>query len=221
MTILQPEFFVNNKYNVWYCKLIGHRQVNQYQGEGEWHHFIPKSIHPNDDTVFLSLREHYVAHLLLIKCVKPEFKHKMIYALTAMKMRVTPYIKFNSRVFESVKKQANMQRSTSRKGVPRSDETKEKLRQANLGKKASAETKLKMSLAGRGRKHSPEHVEKTRQIHLGKKRSEETRRKLREDRARRVPIKCPHCNREILPGNYNRWHGDNCKFNPHLAYRGE
>ena len=90
---------------------------------------------------------------------------------------------------------------------PRSDETKEKLRQCNLGKTASQETREKMSKARKGKKRpdavlwltgrpvsdvtrakmsnsnkgkyvSDETKEKLRQANLGKTCSEETRKKL-------------------------------------------
>lgn len=94
------------------------------------------------------------------------------------------------------------------RGRVMSDEIKEKLRQANLGKKASDETRRKMSssrigkkrgpanlspegreaqrangrrlaeMTNRGRVHSAETKEKIRQSLLGKKASDETRRKM-------------------------------------------
>lgn len=47
-----------------------------------------------------------------------------------------------------------------RKGAPHTDETKEKIRLINIGKKASEETKAKMSLSQQGRKHSEETIAK-------------------------------------------------------------
>lgn len=82
-------------------------------------------------------------------------------------------------------------------GSTLSEETKEKIRQANLGKKHSLETRLKMSrsqnrpstLAAKrkaltGRKQSPETIEKRRQKLLGVPRSPETRRKISEGHLR-------------------------------------
>ena len=58
------------------------------------------------------------------------------------------------------------------------EETREKLRQANLGKKYSAETRKKVSIASTGRKHTQETKDKLRKINLGKKHSEETKKKI-------------------------------------------
>jgi group I intron endonuclease len=78
----------------------------------------------------------------------------------------------------------------------RSEETKQKLRLANLGKKASAEARKKMSLA-----------------HKGKKRSDEFRKKLGDARRGKSQpkLQCPHCSK--IGGNSNmvRWHFSNCK----------
>jgi group I intron endonuclease len=67
----------------------------------------------------------------------------------------------------------------SRIGHSPSPETREKLRQANLGKKYSEETKRKHSEQGKTRTQSPETREKVRLIRLGTKRSPETCEKLR------------------------------------------
>jgi hypothetical protein len=59
-------------------------------------------------------------------------------------------------------------------------ETKEKLRQASLVRKPSVETIKKISQANSGKKPSPESIEKNRQAHLGKKASLETKEKIRQ-----------------------------------------
>ena len=74
------------------------------------------------------------------------------------------------------------------KGVPKPEGFSEKLRQANLGKKASEETKRKISENNKGKiawnknKHgylSAETKEKLRKIRLGKSLSEETKNKMK------------------------------------------
>ena len=84
-----------------YIKLIHKRQcdVLDYKGN-EKHHIIPKSISntsfiyeklkfDNNDVVILSLREHYIAHALLVKICQ-ENKNcyiRMLYAYNIMKNR--------------------------------------------------------------------------------------------------------------------------------------
>lgn len=65
-----------------------------------------------------------------------------------------------------------------RKGVHISDETRMKLRKANIGKKHSYETKKKMSISHKGKHFSQEHNEKIRNWHIGRKASQELRDKL-------------------------------------------
>lgn len=65
-------------------------------------------------------------------------------------------------------------------GKLQSEETKDKIRKANMGRKRSEETRLKISLAKSN--PSDETREKLRQAKLGKKQSEETKRKRAESR---------------------------------------
>ena len=65
-----------------------------------------------------------------------------------------------------------------RKGVHISEETRMKLRKANIGKKLSQETKKKISISHKGKHFSQEHNEKIRNWHIGRKASQELRDKL-------------------------------------------
>ena len=62
-------------------------------------------------------------------------------------------------------------------GVKRSQETIEKTRKANIGRKVSEEYKIRLSSMYKGKKHTKEHTEKIRLANIGKKRSEETKLK--------------------------------------------
>ena len=61
---------------------------------------------------------------------------------------------------------------------PMSDETKEKLRKANIGKKMSEETKQKISKANTGMKMPDSQRNALREYHTGLHHSEETKRKI-------------------------------------------
>lgn len=209
-----PDVFCNNKYLHWYEKLTS---IPQTTGYLEKHHIVPKSIIPNNILVALTARQHYIAHLLLIKCVNPKYRKKMLYAITAMKMRTAKNIKFNSRVFEKLKIEANISRSTALKGRKHSEEARAKIKARRALQVISEETKLKMSEARKGRKNSPEAIEKTRDAHIGSKRSEETKQKLRESRKSYPRLTCEHCGKVSVTVNYNRWHGPNCKSIKHDA----
>lgn len=56
---------------------------------------------------------------------------------------------------------------------------------------------------------------KSRPKIYGRKLSEQTRQ-VNIERFKAMPkISCPHCNKETDRGNYNRWHGVNCKLANH------
>lgn len=203
-----PDVFINNKYLKWYEELTSNPVTT---GVVEKHHIVPKSIIPNNNLVSLSLRQHYIAHLLLVKCVTPIYRKKMLYAVTAMKFKIVNRIKINSRVFEKLKIEANAARSESLKGRTHNEEARAKIKEKRALQVISDETKEKMSRAHKGRKQPRDAVEKVREFHIGRKRSEETKQRLREERAGRVPLVCEHCGKSVLPGNFHRWHGDNCK----------
>jgi rubrerythrin len=203
-----PDVFCNNKYLHWYEKLTSTSQIAE---NIEKHHIVPKSIIPNNILVALTLRQHYIAHLLLVRCVNPKYRKKMLYAITAMKMRTAKNIKINSRVFEKLKIEANISRSVALKGRTHSEEARSKIKARRALQVISEETKLKMSKAHKGRKNSPEAIERVRQAHLGSKRSEETKQKLKESRKNYPRLTCEHCGKVAVTVNYNRWHGPNCK----------
>ena len=54
----------------------------------ERHHIIPQSLGGNNDKsnlVYLSCREHFLCHWLLVKMTEGEYYHKMVYALMGMR----------------------------------------------------------------------------------------------------------------------------------------
>ena len=100
---------------------------------------------------------------------------------------------------------------------PRSQETKEKLRLANKGKKLSEETRRKIGLGGIGRKcpKTLEHRRKLSEANKGKVISEEIKKKISET-LKNMPqqvVKCEHCGKETNPRLHARWHGNRCKEN--------
>jgi hypothetical protein len=143
----------------------------------EKHHIFPLSIFgKNDKIVILSAREHYIAHALLEKiCIKrygithPKSK-KMILAFHCMNnMRGKLQVRYiNSHLYKSSKIRF-IDRIT---GIPRSDETKNKLREANLGKITTAETKERISASLNGHIVSEETKKKQSDSYMKKSDSE-------------------------------------------------
>jgi hypothetical protein len=77
---------------------------------------------------------------------------------------------------------ANKGRVSSRKGVKLSDETKQKIRIANLGNKMSEESKIKNRIASTGRIKSEETRKRISESHKGVKQSPSHRENNRKSK---------------------------------------
>lgn len=87
----------------------------------------------------------------------------------------------NFRGAEFISSETRRKISLANTGQRRTEETKEKIRNSQLGKKESREAVEKRKLSNAGQTHSQETREKIRLLKLGRKRgppSEETRRKI-------------------------------------------
>ena len=243
-----------NKYNIWYTVITDRARTRKIDGYTESHHIIPKSLNGTDDKnnlVDLTAREHFICHWLLTKIYTGEAKSKMIYALNGMKRNgkftqryETP---ITSRVYENLKKQFSVVHSAAmtgrepwNKGVPITEEQREKNRIAATGKKFSQEviekrsakirgqkrsegTKLKMSLAAKGKpkgQMSDEHKLKISQGTKGKAKppgqgaaisATVAAQRAAGTHYSQVKIQCPHCPVQASKARYNAYHGDKCK----------
>jgi len=106
------DYCLNNKYTRWYFNIIENAMSRGWTKKTatlyvESHHIIPKSICKNDDTVFLTAREHFICHLLLPKMLEGENKYKMLAALIGMKRRSkrTQHRYINSKLYDLAKKE--------------------------------------------------------------------------------------------------------------------
>jgi hypothetical protein len=155
----------------------------------EKHHIYPKCLFPDiknnkNNLVYLTAREHFIAHRLLLKmAVTSNEKEKLGFSMQAMSMinsssNVRKY-KITSRAFESIRK-ANKEAlklrkfsedhkrkiSESTKGRVVSQATRDLISKSNKGKippnkgiSPSKETKEKISKSLKGRKVSKEALE--------------------------------------------------------------
>lgn len=84
--------FIDSKYKNWYYNIISNArnratsraEANKILGYSERHHVIPKCMGGQDNKenlVYLSSREHFLCHLLLVKFVEKDYVRKMKYAL--------------------------------------------------------------------------------------------------------------------------------------------
>lgn len=114
---------------------------------------------------------------------------------------------------------------------PRSDETRERIRQAFVGRVFSDEHREKIRGSKTGLKASEATRKKMSQAKIGKPRSASFSEKMSVKmageanpmfgkispmRGKKFPtIACEHCGKEASKGNYLRWHGANCRSKNH------
>ena len=101
--------FKQNKYMKWYCDLIISRQ-NSHRKKSrdiyyENHHILPKCLYPDltkekNNLVLLTPKEHFIAHLLLVKIVKT--RDAEIKMSTALRKIMTDK-RNGSRIYETKK----------------------------------------------------------------------------------------------------------------------
>lgn len=112
----------------------------------------------SSNLAFLTTREHFICHILLVRFCEPEFRKSLQYALGMMRSRGKIV---SSRSYEFAREQH-----------------RQAISQDRLGKTHSAETKAKISAAHKGKKRSQEHRENTRIAQLGKTLSAEHKSKI-------------------------------------------
>lgn len=178
---------LTNKYSKLYYTITSNAKQRLSEGYTETHHIIPQSLggsNDRDNLVELTAREHFICHWLLIKMTEGDERGKMLYALNGMKAenkyQQRYHTKITARVYEKYRIE-NAENHSKRmkgrkawnKGIPQTEEHKEKNRQAALlrppksqetiekwkesrsGYRDSEETRLKKSLALKGKPKGP------------------------------------------------------------------
>lgn len=152
-----------------YCNLIRKAEKRGYTKKKakelgvyvEGHHIFPVSVFgKNKRIVYLTAREHYIAHALLEKIFIRRYgqNHRKTQKMTNAHIIMGGRGKYNnSYLYETAKKRY----SECRTGVSMKESSKEKLRNYRLGKKQSAES-----------------IEKSRQKNIGKKRTQEQKDRM-------------------------------------------
>ena len=220
-----------------YNQLIVRAQNRILEGYKERHHIIPRCLggtDVKDNLVYLTAREHFIAHKLL------HFIDPTHHGLTAAYWCMATMKRDNRKYYISSHEYERLKIlfSEARKSYKHTDETKQKLR-----KTKSELTKQKLREAALGKTHSDETKQKIREWNLGrihtaetkqkmqKPMSEATKQKLRKSglgrtftsdakqkmRASKLGIPKPKvtCTQCGLIGGINnmkRYHFDNCKL---------
>ena len=163
-------------------KAKNREKLNQYQ---ELHHILPKSMGGSDNLdnlVFLTAREHFIAHALLAHIYD---NNQMWSAFIIMKGR-EEY--FNSRLYEIARRNKSkaMIGNKYAKGIKLPDHVKDAVRESN--KKRIRTQKMIEKCTFAGKNHTKEHKDYMREKMKGREVSEETRQKMRESQKKRFEL---------------------------------
>lgn len=178
-----------------YTTLIDRATRRVSEGYVEKHHIVPRCLGGTDakeNIVSLYPEEHYLAHQLLVKI------HPTHYGVLSAAMLMTKHSKtdkrMNNKLFGWLRKRASL----LTKGVPKTEETKAKMRKPKSDEHRLNISKAQIANGGNGPvKHKEESKNKTRET-----------MKSKPPRPNKT---CPHCMKTGGAISMARWHFDNCK----------
>jgi len=202
--------YLQNKYTLWYYKIIENSKNRELNIYSEKHHIIPRSLGGSDDKeniAVLTGREHFLCHLLLVRMTTGKNKFKMLRAIEYMSKipKKIKIYKIHARHFQYIRSEiakTPVPDSVRKKigaankklyadpeyrkkkseqirafyNTPEGEIVKQKLREANTGRRPSEETRAKM----RNRIITDEYRKKQSEKSKGRIQSEETKRKRSE-----------------------------------------
>lgn len=241
--------FIENKYFKIYQQIINRARIfnfgsradaKKHHGYVERHHVIPKSLDGCDtpsNLVYLTAREHFICHMLLIRFTVGADKRKMVFALNKMIRKSKNQNRHIPKSYQYARIRIDFASSISaerlgKKGTPCSEEQKI-LKSKKLKGVPKTESAIKNMIASwddseRKKELSNRNVE--HQIlkkmwednefrnKMANNVSERQRQRLADpdilsDVLEKLNSKktCESCGATMNIGNYKRWHGVNCK----------
>jgi hypothetical protein len=179
---------LDNKYSRWYYAIISKAQAEGRVKSGskvhyDRHHIIPTSLggsNERSNKVWLTSREHFICHILLMKCTEGKAKMSMACAWN----RMATSKRYGSKQYEFLRNQYRQQVTGENNpffGKTHDKETIDRIRLQKIGRSVnkgayrSPENRFKISESLKGRKN-PATSERQR----GKTLSAETRKKISE-----------------------------------------
>ena len=204
------EYFPSIRNSIWfkyYLIFIQQRRKRKplvkvkYDGY-EYHHIVPRCYLPKkfwkdkDNIILLTVREHFIAHLILWRTFRDSSCTQAFEYMTSRKgykerlnSRQFSQLKAENKQFKKKRKRENFHHTEESKkkmseshiGLSPSSETREKIRRSSLGRKLSEEAKLKISqrnITEETRRKLSESAKKQKPTMLGKHHSEETKLKI-------------------------------------------
>jgi hypothetical protein len=159
---------VDNRYARIYRALIARAQERTLACYSEKHHILPKSLGGSNtqaNIVRLTPREHYIAHLCLVRCYMGREKQKMLNAIRYLVTNTTHGTrKYNSKLFAQLREQYALSLKGNRRGIGNRGSDGRSFR----GRVHTLASKEKMRQAKLGQPHSKAHTENIRRAILTK-----------------------------------------------------
>lgn len=112
--------FKENKYTVWYMRIINRAKERVADGYVEIHHIIPKCLGGSDEKdnlVSLTAREHFICHALLTKMSDNDSLKYACFMMTVKNQHHHNRYKCSSRLYEYVRKLNSIAASNRMKGI--------------------------------------------------------------------------------------------------------
>lgn len=180
----------DSKYSKYYINLIESRRNVSIDGYRERHHIIPKSLggtNSKDNIINLTAREHFIAHLLLVKATKNTSHYsKMAFALTRLVHGNKKNYTLNSRTYQYIREINSIESSIRSKKAWDSKSEFEKEKWKNkykgennpmYGKTHSQNTRQKIAIQAKKRLSDKENHPM-----YGKSHTEDTKIKISKNR---------------------------------------
>lgn len=179
-----------------YDNLVSYRRENVLDESNceyyEAHHVVPRSIdkkliYKKSNKVNLTVREHFIAHLLLKRIYKKKFgedsyQYRAMVKTCFLLANKHKGVTINSRTIEKLRV-AYKKLPSPKKGQPMLPHVKYALLEANIGRKFTEEHKRKIvesRIKNGNNKLSEEHKQILIQSRLGAKHTEETKERIRQ-----------------------------------------
>jgi hypothetical protein len=235
--------YLDDKYTKIYYSLISNAKSRNFKTRKEAvitlnyverHHIIPISLggdNSNLNLVYLTAREHFVAHWLLSKMCDGKNHTKMVNAFWAMKRKGENQYRYStkitSRAFEKLKiiRKEILSKNMSGEGNPMFGKTgslapchgRTGEKHPLFGTKTSPESNKKRSDKLSGVPKSKESNKKRSDSHRGKKHDYQKGEKNQcfiqlknGNHPSQIKKTCPHCEKTVSINSFAKYHGANC-----------
>jgi hypothetical protein len=217
--------FLSNKYTDCYFRIINKANLRKPTQVTECHHIIPKSLGGGEEPenkVYLTPREHFVCHHLLIKMLDGKSKQKMCYAFYRMSISNGNGVRCeNLNSYNRIRKKYSY--LTSGENNPfygkghfgfSNPMLKPEVREKHKQIVSSPEHRKMMSdkMSGENNPfYGKCHSDKTKK-YLSELASQRTGKNSPRYGKKHRQVVCEHCQKQITYPMYKRWHGTNCKI---------